>query len=58
LPAYRGYSEFYFLTVLFADLALLALATRVLVGRGDGVSGLASMAIGVSVIALVAGRVL
>jgi len=57
LPGH-AYSGYYYLTVLFADLALLIVATRLLVGRLDQLKGLVNIAIGVCVLALVVGRVL
>lgn len=57
LPA-RAYSGYYYLTVLFADLALLIVATRLFVGRLDQLKALVNIAIGVCITALVVGRVL
>jgi len=56
-PAHASYHGAYFLIVLFAELCLLAAATRLLVGRTDRVSLLVEGAMVVGLIALVAGRV-
>ena len=58
LPPPGGYSVYYYLTVLFADLVLLLVATRLLVGQAERLTGLVTAAIGVSIAALVVGRVL
>ena len=56
-PAYARYHGAYFLIVLFAQLLLLAAATRLLVGRTDRLTLLVQGAMLVGLIALVAGRV-
>jgi hypothetical protein len=58
LPSRGAYSGYYYLTVLFADLVLLLVATRLLVGQAERLTGLVTAAIGVSIAALVVGRVL
>jgi hypothetical protein len=58
LPARSAYTGYYFLTVLFADLALLVVGTRLLVGRIERLVGFVNTALSVTVVALVVGRVL
>jgi hypothetical protein len=57
LPARTGYGGTYFLIALFAQLAVLAVATRLMVGRTDGLGILLKGAMLVGLVALVAGRV-
>ena len=66
LPARAGYGGAYFLIALFAQLMVLVVATRLIVGRGAGDSGgggagrvslLLQGAMLLGVVALVAGRV-
>ncbi|HUK19925.1 MAG TPA: hypothetical protein VLV45_00035 [Gemmatimonadales bacterium] len=56
-PAHASYHGAYFLIAVFAELFLLAAATRVLVGRTYRVSLLVEGAMLVGLIALVAGRI-
>jgi hypothetical protein len=58
LPARGAYTGYYFLIVLFADLALLLVGTRLLLGRRERLVGFVNTALSVSIAALVAGRVL
>lgn len=57
LPARAGYGGAYFLLALFAQLAVLVTAARLIVGRMDGVSVLLKGAMVMGAVALVAGRV-
>jgi 4-hydroxybenzoate polyprenyltransferase len=57
LPARAGYGGAYFLLALFAQLAVLVTAARLVVGRVEGVSLLLKGAMVMGVVALVAGRV-
>lgn len=57
LPARGGYSMAYFLLAMFAQLAVLVTAARLIVGRTDRVSALLKGAMVVGAVALVAGRV-
>ena len=57
LPARTGYGGAYFLLALFAQLAVLVTAARVIVGRMDGVNHLLTGAMLMGAIALIAGRV-
>jgi len=57
LPARTGYGGAYFLLALFAQLAVLVTAARVIVGRMDGVNQLLTGAMLMGAIALIAGRV-
>ncbi len=57
LPARAGYGMPYFLLALFAQLAVLVVATRLIVGRTDRLSALLTAAMVVGLVALVAGRV-
>ena len=57
LPARSGYGAPYFLVGLFAQLAVLAVGTRLLVGRKDRLTPLLTGARVVGMIALVAGRI-
>jgi hypothetical protein len=57
LPARGGYGMAYFLVALFAQLAVLVTAARLIVGRTDRVSALLKGAMVVGAVALVAGRV-
>jgi 4-hydroxybenzoate polyprenyltransferase len=57
LPARAGYGGAYFLLALFAQLAVLITAARLIVGRMDGVSVLLNGAMVMGAVALVAGRV-
>ncbi len=56
-PARAGYGVAYFLVAMFADLALLAVGTRLLVGRVERLSVLVHGAMALGLIALVAGKV-
>ncbi len=62
LPARAGYGGAYFLIALFAQLMVLVVATRLIVGRGAGEGGagrvslLLQGAMLLGVVALVAGR--
>jgi hypothetical protein len=56
-PARAGYGSAYFLVAMFADLALLAVATRLLVGRVERLTVLVNGAMALGLIALVAGKV-
>ena len=57
LPAGAGYGAAYFLLALFAQLAVLATAARLIVGRIDGICELLNGAVLVGAVALIAGRV-
>jgi 4-hydroxybenzoate polyprenyltransferase len=57
LPVRAGYGGAYFLLALFAQLAVLITAARVIVGRMDGISVLLKGAMLMGAAALVAGRV-
>jgi 4-hydroxybenzoate polyprenyltransferase len=57
LPVRMGYGGAYFLLALFAQLAVLITAARLIVGRLDGVSLLLNGAMVMGAVALVAGRV-
>jgi hypothetical protein len=57
LPARAGYGGAYFLVALFAQLAVLVAAARLIVGRVDGLGRLLKDAMGISVVAMIAGRV-
>jgi 4-hydroxybenzoate polyprenyltransferase len=57
LPARAGYGGAYFLVALFAQLAVLVVATRLLVGRMDRLTELVNGAMAIGLLALVAGRV-
>lgn len=57
LPARAGYGAAYFLLALFAQLAVLATAARLIVGRIDGMGHLLNGAMLVGAVALIAGRV-
>jgi 4-hydroxybenzoate polyprenyltransferase len=57
LPVRAGYGGAYFLLALFAQLAVLISAARLIVGRMDGVSVLLNRAMVMGAVALVAGRV-
>jgi 4-hydroxybenzoate polyprenyltransferase len=57
LPARAGYGGAYFLVALFAQLAVLVTAARLIVGRMDGVSRLLEGAMVLGAVAMVAGRV-
>lgn len=57
LPARSGYAAPFFLVGLFAQLALLVVGTRLIVGRMERVVGLLNGARVVGLVALVAGRV-
>ena len=57
LPVRVGYGGAYFLLALFAQLAVLVTAARLIVGRMDGVSLLLNGAMVMGAVALVAGRV-
>lgn len=57
LPARAGYGVAYFLLALFAQLAVLATAARLMVGRMDGVRQLLKGAMLMGAVAMVAGRV-
>jgi hypothetical protein len=57
LPARAGFGMAYFLLALFAQLAVLVTAARLIVGRRDGVTQLLKGAMLLGAIALVAGRV-
>jgi 4-hydroxybenzoate polyprenyltransferase len=57
LPVRVGYGGAYFLLALFAQLAVLVTAARLIVGRIDGVSLLLNGAMVMGAVALVAGRV-
>jgi len=57
LPARAGYGAPYFLIALFAQLAVLVVATRLIVGRTDGLGVLLTGAMVAGFAALVAGRV-
>jgi 4-hydroxybenzoate polyprenyltransferase len=57
LPVRVGYGGAYFLLALFAQLAVLITAARLIVGRMDGVSLLLNAAMVMGAVALVAGRV-
>ena len=56
LPFRAGYGGAYFLVAMFAQLALLVAAARLVVGRMDGVSALVKGAMVINVLALLAGR--
>jgi len=57
LPAWAGYRGAYFVVAIFAQLAVLAVATRLIVGRTDRPGLLLKAAMAVGLVALVAGRV-
>jgi hypothetical protein len=57
LPARAGYGGAYFLLALFAQLAVLVTAARLIVGRMDGVNPLLKGAMVIGAVAMVAGRV-
>jgi geranylgeranylglycerol-phosphate geranylgeranyltransferase len=57
LPARAHYGTAYFLIALVAQLAMLAVASRLLTGHTQGNSGLLKAAMLVGIVALVAGRV-
>ena len=57
VPARLGYPGPYYLIVLFADLAILVVATRLVVGRTDRVGLLLDVGMAVGLVALAAGRV-
>jgi hypothetical protein len=57
LPARAGYGGAYFLLALFAQLAVLVTAARLIVGRIDGVNPLLKGAMVIGAVAMVAGRV-
>jgi 4-hydroxybenzoate polyprenyltransferase len=57
LPARAGYGGAYFLLAVFAQLAVLVTAARLIVGRTDGLSVLLKGAMVMGGVALVAGRV-
>jgi 4-hydroxybenzoate polyprenyltransferase len=57
LPARAGYGAAYFLLALFAQLAVLAAAARLIVGRVDGMRQLLNGAMLIGAVALIAGRV-
>jgi geranylgeranylglycerol-phosphate geranylgeranyltransferase len=57
LPAWAHYSTAYFLIALFAQLVVLAVASRLFAGRLQGNSRLLKGAMLVGIVALVAGRV-
>ena len=57
LPVRAGYGGAYFLLALFAQLAVLITAARLIVGRMDGVSLLLKAAMVMGAVAMVAGRV-
>jgi len=56
LPARARYGAPYFLLALFAQLAVLVVATRLIVGRSDRLNVLLTGAMVVGLVALVAGR--
>jgi len=58
LPARAGYGGAYFLLALFAQLAVLVIAARLIVGRTDRVRVLLKGAMVIGAVALVAGRVM
>jgi hypothetical protein len=58
LPARAGYGGAYFLLALFAQLAVLVTAARLIVGRMDGVNQLLKGAMVLGAVAMVAGRVM
>ena len=57
LPARAGYGTAYFLIAVFAQLLVLVVATRALVGRKDGTRLPLDSALALELVALVAGRV-
>ena len=57
LPARSGYAAPFFLVAMFAQLALLVVGTRLIVGRMDRLTGLLNGARIVGLVALIAGRV-
>jgi len=57
LPRSAGYGGAYFLIALLAQMAVLVVATWMLLGRVDRVSALLKIAMVVGLIALVAGKV-
>lgn len=57
LPARAGYGGAYFLVALFALLAVLVTAARLIVGRVDGLGRLLKGAMVIGAIAMIAGRV-
>jgi 4-hydroxybenzoate polyprenyltransferase len=57
LPAGAHYGMAYFLIAIFAQLAVLVVASRLLLERGDHTAGLLKGAMLVGIVALVAGRV-
>lgn len=57
LPARVGYGGAYFLVALFAQLAVLVTAARLIVGRIDGLGRLLRGALVISAAAMIAGRV-
>jgi hypothetical protein len=58
LPVRAGYGGAYFLVAMFAQLALLVAAARLIVGRMDGVRTLLEGALVISVLALLGGRII
>jgi 4-hydroxybenzoate polyprenyltransferase len=57
LPARAGYGGAYFLVALFAQLAVLVAAARLIVGRVDGLGRLLKGAMVIGAVAMIAGRV-
>jgi hypothetical protein len=57
LPARADYGLAFFMLALFAQLAVLVTAARLIAGRMDGVSVLLKGAMVMGAIALVAGRI-
>jgi len=57
LPARAGYRGAYFVLAIFAQLAVLVVATRLIVGRSERLGLLLKGAMAVGLVALVAGRV-
>jgi hypothetical protein len=58
IPGRAGYGGAYYLIVLFAELLLLGVATRMIVGRSDRLNLLMKGAMALGLAALVAGRVI
>ena len=58
VPGRAGYGGAYYLVVLFAELLLLGVATRMIVGRSDRLELLMKGAMALGLAALVAGRVI